>query len=209
MIISRCVCIGIVMSSIGSKVWHVLAGVIVSINWKTKLHACVGSIWWDSCAYRSAMKLIGCGCVYEGPPEVWKDLRLECPGAWLLGCKWEAKEEISKLQKFAGNWSGDDEDIRKLGLSITESKSNKGKHNTVVQRNVIPKWVEHDMVVRSKLQMCDCHDHQPVNLTLISWCITTTAIHHICCLAQDVYFLGSDPCHWPPNSCCEQECFLC
>jgi len=40
---------------------------------------------------------------------------------------------ISKLQKFTSNWSGDDEDMTKLGQSTTESKSNKRKHNTVAQ----------------------------------------------------------------------------
>lgn len=80
------------------------------------------------------MKLLGCACVREGPPEGWKDLRLEYPGA-----RPASDPGISKLQKFAGDWSGDDEDMRKLGQSTTESKSNKRKRNTVAQRNVIPK----------------------------------------------------------------------
>jgi len=79
------------------------------------------------------MKLLGCVCIPEGLPEGWKDLRLEYPGAQPA-----SDSGISKLQKLAGNWSSDEEDMRNLGLN-TESKGNKRKHNTLVQRNIIPK----------------------------------------------------------------------
>jgi hypothetical protein len=81
------------------------------------------------------MKLLGCVCVCEGPPEGWNDLKFKYP---LAGTRPASDPGTSKLRKVAGNWSGD-EDMRNLGPSSTEIKSNKRKRNTVAERSVIPK----------------------------------------------------------------------
>lgn len=79
------------------------------------------------------MKLLGCVCVCEGPPEGRNDSKFEYP---LAGRVPASDPGTSKLRKFAGNWSGD-EDMKNLGPSSKEIKSNKKKRNTVVQRSVL------------------------------------------------------------------------
>lgn len=64
------------------------------------------------------MKFLECVYVREGPPEWWKELRLEYTGTG-------PAIDLKSLRKFSGDsdWSGDEEDITER-LKKKEGKSN-------------------------------------------------------------------------------------